>query len=221
MGKNERKGARQDRSQRIHKRIPELGYYLVVTDAQATEVNYLHGIRDSIPVELRDRLVIKVVTAPTYNLLEKCQELAAVEPQYRKPWIVFDRDKVKNFDIIIANAGQQNVNVGWSNPCIEIWFHAYFANMPINTIPTKCISDFGIIFQRQTGQKYKKTDENIYKKLCKYGNEKTAIIIAKSRHQHQDIRAKPSDMLSTTTLYILVEEIQKIVETLKENDVTL
>ena len=123
MGKDERKGARRDRNQRIFQRIPELGYYFVVTDTQATETNYLYGFRDSIPPELRNRLVIKVNRASTGDLVEKCMEMAAVEPQYRKPWIVFDRDQVKNFDQIITDAEKQDINVGWSNPCIEIWFH--------------------------------------------------------------------------------------------------
>jgi hypothetical protein len=218
MGKNERKGARRDRSQRAFKRIPELGYYLVVTDAQATEVNYLNGFRDSIPVELRDRLVIKVITTPTSDLLEKCLELAAVEPQYRKPWIVFDRDKVKDFNQIIADAGHRSVHVGWSNPCLEIWFHAYFGDMPVNTMSSKCISVLGTAFQRQTGQEYSKTDKDVYRKLYRFGNEKIAIKIAKDRHQHQGIDAKPSEMLSTTTLYMLIEEIRKKTEAQREKN---
>jgi len=212
MGKDERKGARRDRNQRVFKRIPELGYYFVVTDAQATEVNYLHGLRDSIPAELRDRLVIKVITAPIFDLLAKCLEMAAVEPQYRKPWIVFDRDQVKDFDKIIGDAERQSVQVGWSNPCLEIWFHAYFADMPVNTVSTKCINTFEAVFRKQTGQKYEKNDEGIYRKLCRFGDEKTAIKIAKSRHKQRGYSAKPSDMLSTTTLYMLIEEIRNKIE---------
>jgi len=212
MGKEERKGARRDRSKRALKRIPELGYYLVITDAQATEVNYLNGVRDSIPLELRDRLVIKVITTPTNNLLEKCLELAAVEPQYRKPWIVFDRDQIKDFNQIIADAERQSVHVGWSNPCLEIWFHAYFADMPVNDLSSQCIHTFRTAFLRQTGQEYLKVDEGIYRKLCKFGDEKAAIRIAKDRYQHHEAGLKPSDMLSTTTLYMLIDEIRKIIE---------
>jgi len=177
-------------------------------------------LRDSIPSELRDRLVIKVITAPTSDLLNKCLELAAIEPQYRKPWIVFDRDKVKNFDKIIADAGRQNVYVGWSNPCIEVWFHAYFSEMPVNAVPAKCISVFAADYKRLTKQEYDKTDGSIYRKLCKFGDEKTAIEIAGKRYQQrQESCVKPSEMLSTTTLYMLVEEIQEKVETIRDPDV--
>jgi hypothetical protein len=50
MGKDERKGARRDRNQRISKRIPELGYYFVVTDTQATESNYLNDSEIPFPI---------------------------------------------------------------------------------------------------------------------------------------------------------------------------
>ncbi len=46
-----RAGKRKDRNKRVGKRVPELGYYLIVTD---TEENYFEGLRDSIPEELRD-----------------------------------------------------------------------------------------------------------------------------------------------------------------------
>lgn len=49
MDKNVRKGARRDRNQKWATRVPDLGYYLVVTDTQETEKNYFSGLRDSIP----------------------------------------------------------------------------------------------------------------------------------------------------------------------------
>ena len=53
-----RAGKRKDRNQRVGTRVPELGYYLIVTDTEETEKNYFEGLRDSIPAELKDRLVI-------------------------------------------------------------------------------------------------------------------------------------------------------------------
>ena len=96
-----RAGKRRDRNQRVGTRVPELGYYLIVTDTEETEKNYFEGLRDSIPAELKDRLVIKVEKAKTVELVERALELANKEPQYRIPWIVFDRDQVKDFDDIV------------------------------------------------------------------------------------------------------------------------
>ena len=78
-----RAGKRKDRNQRVGTRVPELGYYLIVTDTKETEKNYFDGLRDSIPTELKDRLVIKVEKAKTVELVERALELANKEPQYR------------------------------------------------------------------------------------------------------------------------------------------
>lgn len=57
-----------------------MGYYLIVTDTEETEYNYLTGLRDSIPEGLRGKLVIKVFKAKTANLVSKALEIAALEP---------------------------------------------------------------------------------------------------------------------------------------------
>lgn len=60
---------RRDRNQRVGVRVPELGYYLIVTDTEKTAKNYFEGLQDSIPSELKDRLVIKVEKAKTVELV--------------------------------------------------------------------------------------------------------------------------------------------------------
>jgi hypothetical protein len=35
-------------------------------------------------------------------MIDRCLELTAYDAQYRMPWLVFDRDEVKDFDKIIA-----------------------------------------------------------------------------------------------------------------------
>ena len=214
MGKDERKGARRDRTQKTSKRVPKLGYYVVVTDTRATERNYLYGFRDSIPSSMRDRIVIKVSNAPTHELLAKCLEISATEPQYRKPWIVLDRDEVSNFDKIIDESKKQGVEVGWSNPCIEIWFQAYFGEMPVYQTSTQCNVGFGKTFKDNVGQAYDKASSDNYQKICRSGDERKAIELAESRYCQQcEICNKPSKMLSTTTLHHLISEIMEKIRT--------
>lgn len=55
----DRNGKRKTREQLSKRRVPELGYYFIVTDTKETEQNYLLGLRDSIPKELQGKLVIK------------------------------------------------------------------------------------------------------------------------------------------------------------------
>ena len=80
--------------------------------------------------DVRNKLVIKVVETKTRAIIDKCLELTAYDAQYRIPWIVFDRDQVQGFDEIIAEAVSKGIQVGWSNPCFEIWMYAYFGSMP-------------------------------------------------------------------------------------------
>ena len=206
-----RAGKRKDRNQRVGTRIPELGYYLIVTDTKETERNYFEGLRDSIPKELKNRLIIKVEKAKTVDLVEKALEFVDKDSQMRMPWIVFDRDEVKDFDKIIQEAEKNDVNVGWSNPCFEIWLHAYFGKMPVvqnSPQSVGCCENFSKEFSKITKQKYSKNDREIYQKLIKYGDEKKAIELAKKNYAAHSQNNKPSAMCPACTVYLLVEEIK-------------
>lgn len=209
MSRADRNGKRKTREQ-LSKRVPELGYYFIVTDTKETEQNYMYGLRDSIPQSIQEKLVIKVVRSRTVDLVDKAISLAALNPQYSEVWIVFDRDQVKNFDNIISEALKRGMHVGWSNPCIEIWFHAYFGSMPMFQTSVSCCNGFEDCYEKKTEQKYLKSDMDIYRKLCLYGNEEKAIKIAIQRLKNQikDGKDKPSEMTSCTTVHELINEIK-------------
>ncbi len=206
---NERAGKRKDRNKKIGARVPRLGYYLIVTDTNETEKNYFAGLRDRIPAELKDHLVIKVEKAKTAELVERALELRRQDSQYRMPWIVFDRDEVKGFDEIIQVAEKHHVGAGWSNPCFEIWLYAYFGEMPVLTESYACCERFAEKFEKITGQKYNKNDKKIYRKMTQYGDEQGAIRLAEryDRQHLEDGKKKPSEMLPDSKVYQLVDEI--------------
>lgn len=205
-----RAGKRKDRNQRVGTRIPELGYYMIITDTDETEKNYFEGLRNSIPINLKERLVIKVEKTGTLDLVKRAIELIDTESQYRIPWIVFDRDQVKDFDKIIRKAEKYNINAGWSNPCFEIWMYAYFSEMPVIKESYKCCEQFSRKFEKVTGQKYLKKDKDIYRKLLRYGDEEKAIQIAKQCYKKciGDGKEKPSEMWPACTVDRLINEIQ-------------
>lgn len=192
-------------------RVPELGYYLIVTDTEETEKNYFEGLRDSIPVELKDRLVIKVEKAKTAELVKKALELTEQESQYRIPWIVFDRDQVKDFDGIVQLAGKTGVGAGWSNPCFEIWMYAYFGEMPAIMESYTCCDRFAEKFEKVTGRKYSKNDRNIYQKLILHGDEESAIRLSERRYKKcvEDGKKNPSEMWSASMVQRLVGDIRE------------
>lgn len=183
MARKDRTGNRKTRDQRSKCRKPEMGYYLVVTDTEGTESCFFNGLHDSLPDDMKKKLVIKVMETKTQNLVHKCLELTAYDAQYRIPWIVFDRDQVINFDQIIQEAERDGIHVGWSNPCFEIWMFAYFGNMPVIQDSWVCCSKFGDLYKRKTGQDYSKTDATIYKRLYKNGDEEKAFSVAEQKYQ--------------------------------------
>ena len=210
MAKADRTGNRK-RRESFKKRNPDLGYYSIITDTKETEKNYVYGLRDTLPRELRGRLVIKVIETKTNELVKKSLEQAMLEIPYSETWIVFDRDQVVHFDEIISDAEQNGTHVAWSNPCIEIWFDAYFGKMHGYQDSVACCEGFAKTFKMKTGQKYKKSDEQIYNKLNQYGDECTAIQNAEKKLQehYQNGRNDPSEMCPCTTVHRLILEIKQ------------
>ena len=67
MAKKDRTGNRKSREQRKQFKVPELGYYLIVTDTEATERCYFTGLHQALPEDVRNKLVIKVVETNVWN----------------------------------------------------------------------------------------------------------------------------------------------------------
>lgn len=210
MGREERRGKRKSREQSRERRVPELGYYYIVTDTDQTEKNYLEGLRDSIPEDLKGKIVIKVIKSRTIDLVKKCKEGASLYPQYCETWIVFDRDQVKDFNNIIKNAEQNGVYAGWSNPCLEIWLYAYFGSMPNIQDSVSCCNRFAVEYEKRTGQKYDKAEKDLYKKLCEVGNEENAIKIAQQKRKQciENGLTIPSEMIPCTKVDELINVIK-------------
>ena len=191
-------------------RTPSLGYYLIITDTKETEKNYFHGLRDSLPENIKDKIVIKVINTKTDNLIQKATELRSKESQYQQIWIVFDKDLLVDFDTIIKSAIEHDMSVGWSNPCFEIWLHAYFNTMPNYENSVKCCSEFSKEFKKVVGKEYSKNSKTIYKDLLENGDEDIAIKLATAKLEDAKNKTNlPSKMFPATTIHLLIEEIKR------------
>ena len=190
-------------------------YFLIVTDAKQTEQNYLMGFKKSLPCEEQHRISIKFSQENSQNkLVSECIRQANLNPKYQSHlWILLDRDEVPAFDKILAEAKKNKIDVAWSNPCIEIWFSAYFENIRTHTSAEQAIDAFKELFRQRTKQPYKKNDEEIYQRLTQFGNEAAAIKRAEQkRNEHKSVGiTKPVDMVPATTVDTLITEMRKIV----------
>ena len=207
MSKKERAGKIEQR--KIGFREPDLGYYYIVTDAVETEPNFFNGIKENLPDKVKGRLVIKVKTAKTYDMVDTILSETSKRPIVYDKWIVFDRDQVKEFDELVLKARKHEINVGWSNPCIEILFLAYFGKSPSLYNQKECIKEFENVYSKKLGKKYEKNNKEIYKELIENGDEKLAISIIKKKYEKylNDGIKKPSEMKGVSKVYKLLEEI--------------
>ena len=203
----------QKRSER-KKVFLKSGAYLIVTDAEKTEKYYFEGIKNRIPDSLKNDLQIKIYSNKALSkIIDFAAEQRNKDERFRDIWLVFDRDEVKNFDRLIEKAKESKMNVGWSNPCFEIWLMSYFQNPKNINDSQKCCETFEKIFKENTDKNYEKSEEKIYNILCKKGDENKAIQRAREKyHQVRKEYSQPSKMIGCTTVYKLVEELKKKID---------
>lgn len=124
---------------------------------------------------------------------------------YRQIWCVFDKDEFKDFDSAITKASENGIKVAYSNQAFELWFILHYKNQNAPLDRTKYCG----ILSKYMNKKYDKTDESHYVTLEGKINE--AIENAKYGHQVNKSLGptKPSERESITTVYKLVEELQR------------
>lgn len=212
MSKEKRAGKIELR--KIGFRKPDLGYYYIVTDAVETEPNFFNGIRNNLPENIKDRLVIKIKSSKTYDMVDTMLSEISKKPIVYDKWIVFDKDQVKDFDELVLKAKRHSINVGWSNPCIEILFLAYFGKSPSINNQKDCIKEFEKIYLNKIGKRYEKNNKTIYNDLTKNGDEKVAINTSKKKYENyiKDGVKIPSKMIGVSLVYKLLEEIDEKTE---------
>lgn len=209
--KNSRNDLSKGRGSRQTKKA-RLGGYLIVTDTSKTEANYFNSIRKSVQKSIQgedDGLIKVCKDVKTEEMIAEAQKLRNGSPQYREVWLIFDRDYVKNFDGMIREISKNDMHAGWSNPCFEIWLSAYFGEMSKEYNPKRCTQNFENLLQKHCKiSQYNKADQRLRDKLVKYGSETEAIAFAKNRYTEVCGQcSKPSEMIGSTTVYQLVEEL--------------
>ena len=188
-------------------------HYLVMTDAKGTEPHYLNGLKKSLPADQQNKLALRVVqTDNPADFIAACKRIHNLEPGYvEHTWIVFDYDERPQFDKIIKEAIKEKFSLGWSNPCIEVWFSAYFGELCGETSSQCCQDTFKDVFKKHTNCRYEKGDEKIYEHLSGKGDEVKAIERAERKYHEYNRNGItiPSKMCPGTSLYLLIKEIRE------------
>lgn len=175
-----------------------------------SEQNYIKGLFNSVSKSCK---ILKKNNNIEY-LLKSVKTEMQLNNNYSKAWIVFDKDNIPDkdkFNSIIKQIESKKINAVWSNPCLEIWYFAYFGKMP-NYTTDQCNREFKSLFKKMFGTEYDKNDPDIYKKLidCPETNEDNAIKLAiqKLKEAERNYKDRPSEQCPATKMFLLVKNIK-------------
>ena len=219
------KKRREARKKRQHEmKAPRANSYLIVTEGERTEPLYLRGLQKEITEKIGG--VINVVERPmidvhgvgcsTGSLLQVTEQMVReAKILYQNVWVVFDKDDFQDFDTTIAEAMEKGYHVAWSNQAFEYWLylHFHYSDSALHRHEwNKKLNEIFAEYDIGNG-KYEKNYEEIYDMVNTYGGVATAIKNAKRRMVSFDIkRSKPSEYDPGTTVYMLVEELKKYID---------
>lgn len=210
-----RRLGRVDRRSASFSRRALAGNFLIVTDGEYTEFNYIDGLAARLRSQGKS-IGIKKKVCRTPKLVDTCIRIMNESEQVMDPWIVFDRDQVSNFDGIIREAEANGIHAAWSNPCFEIWFLAYFQGIPNVQTSTECVRAFGTKYKSLTGRDYIKNIPDIYSFLTDNGDEEQALRRADQKRkqlirQVREVRQRdpgPSELCPCTMVDVLVSHMR-------------
>lgn len=214
MGQKEHEGRvgrnAPKRSLRKPTRKSHIGFVTIIVDTNETEKNYFTGLRESLPNG--NQITIKRA--------KKTEEIVSFAYEYKRCsspaaeiWLVFDKDELVVFDKIIEEAENYGFKVAWSNPCFEIWLHAYFGEMPSSKDSQQCVRHFKEKFKRTVGREYAKNDARIYATLEKFGSYSQADQLAERKlREAKNVcgdDSRPSLLAPASCVFELVRQLKK------------
>lgn len=182
--------------------------FLIVCEGVNTEPDYFNAFRltsASVKAVGKGLNTIRLVEEALIIKNEEHRK-GHVYDQY---WVVFDKDDFPNHDFneAIRLAQTNGFNVAYSNQAFEYWFLLHF-NMYRGFIHR---NDYEQLLSQQMKVRYSKKDNfttKVYGMLLPYQMD----AIARARKIHAEFaNVSPSQAVSSTTVYKLVEELNKYI----------
>ena len=216
---------RKNRGQRKYEfRTARANSYLIVTEGESTEPNYFNGLRSLITEKVGgnvDLINIPIIDIEgtgrsTIRLIEKVDMIVnKAKIIYQNIWVVFDKDEFIDFDEAIELGKKNGYSIAWSNQSFEYWLflHFYYSDAALHR--DEWVEKLNAIFGHLNLNNgvYSKACPNLYNIISNNGRGKTAIKNAKKRMATFNYDTdKPSEYDPGTTVYQLVEELNKYLE---------
>jgi hypothetical protein len=141
---------------------------------------------------------------------------------YEQVWCVFDKDgfPLEDFDNAIHEAQAAGFKVGWSNQAFEYWLLLHFEDHQGGGMDRKLYTDklnsylekLGVHYDGEGSKAITSQLFTILEGLDEQGRPRRALAIARAKRNHKvflEDRTTPAKSESCTTVYELVEELQK------------
>lgn len=209
---------------RLKKHLEKMDYdklYLIFSEGSKTEPYYFEGFKREIEAQTNSRILIEIIGVgkATTQLLKFAEEfIEEFEIANGEIWLVSDKDDFPpdQFNEMIRQCDKRNTmkyknnywHAAWSNECFELWFILHFCFYQ----PACSRKEYYRLLKEQFKKRkigtYEKNDKDIFYKLVKYGNPKSAIFYAKKLYQEKK-GLLYSKAVPCTSVFILVEELAK------------
>lgn len=121
---------------RSHSHLEPRPIFYIFCEGERTEPDYFRALRNSLAPKLNINIEFPYVGAVPHTIANHAVEFKKSEFRSKRRvssfnendqvWAVFDRDQHPNFDEAVRLCKKNNVPVGRSNPCFEVWLILHF-----------------------------------------------------------------------------------------------
>ena len=202
---------------RAHSHLEPRPNFYVFCEGKRTEPDYFRALKDSLTPNSNVNLKFPYVGAVPYTIATHAVEFIS-RPQrhlrsfnrYDQVWAVFDRDSHHKFDEAVRLCKENDVSIGRSNPCFEVWLILHLQDYDaLDDNAQKVKSHYRKLLRSQKNWK----KEGYYQELVKYVEdaESRAIHQMKRRYQDNNEYGVPSTTVGHLTIAIrsVNEQYQK------------
>lgn len=206
--------------QRVHNTRPQRPVILIVREGENTEKHYFEQFRMATHTFAFSGAGTNTQSLVRAALKEKQRG------RYEQVWCVFDKDgfPLENFDNAIQQAEAAGFLVGWSNQAFEYWLLLHFEDhqgggMDRNRYTSRLNQHLAELGAHYDGTGSKAITPQLFNLLegCdERGRPRRQLAIERAKRNHHEFltdRTPPARSESCTTVYKLVEELQKFLPT--------
>ena len=184
--------------------------FYIFCEGKKTEPNYFRALKQSLSPESNINVKFPSPGAVAHKIANKAVEFKNRHSQLKRAasslnqndqvWAVFDRDNHPNFDEAVRLCLENDIPIGLSNPCFEVWLILHLEDYGAIENSKKVKKHYCELIQNKT--KWEK--KNHYHKLveCVETAESRAMKLLKLRHQEGKVFGKPSTTVGKLTAAI-------------------